>query len=184
MSDKFFAKAHCRHCGGHIEFPCEAAGMMVPCPHCQKPTPLPAALRGKRKIWWLVMPGLLLGLIVGGWLAMNGLPHTGSAAKPSVIPNPPPADLQRVSQLAFWNFAIERKEDSTITHATARVLNESDAIRYGIEVKLELLDALGQPVGTAKDYIERLEPNQDSHIRAMVIKRDTASARVQSITEQ
>jgi len=184
MSEKSFAKANCSHCGGHIEFPREAAGMTVPCPHCQRATLLPPASRGKKKLWWLVVPGLLLGLIAGVWLAMSGLPHLGGSGKPSAIPNPSPADLQRVSQLAFWDFAIERKEESIITHATARVLNESGVTRYGIEVKLELLDALGQPVGTAKDYMERLEPNQDSHIRALVIKRDAVSARVLNVTEQ
>lgn len=158
--------------------------MTVPCPHCQQANTLPAARRSKKKLLWLVVPGLLLGLIVGGWLAMSGLPRAGVASKPSVIPNPPPPDLQRKSELAFWDFKLEQKADSSITHATARVLNESDVTRYGVEVKLELLDALGQPVGVAKDYVERLEPNQDSHIRALVIKRDAVSARVQSISEQ
>ena len=183
MSEKSFTKVNCSHCGGHIEFPPEAAGLTVPCPHCQQNMQFPATRRNKSKVWWLVMPVLVLGLVGAGLLAASGLLHLGPA-KPSVIPNPPPADLQRVSEFAFWNFALERKEGSSITHATARILNEADIIRYGVEVKLELLDALGQPIGIARDYVERLEPNQDSHIRALVIKRDAASARVLSITEQ
>jgi Zn-dependent protease with chaperone function len=34
MSDSQFRIASCRHCGQHIEFPAEGAGMLVPCPHC------------------------------------------------------------------------------------------------------------------------------------------------------
>ena len=29
-----FCLASCQHCGQHIEFPAEGAGMRVPCPHC------------------------------------------------------------------------------------------------------------------------------------------------------
>lgn len=34
MSDQKFCLASCQHCGQHIEFPAEGAGMRVPCPHC------------------------------------------------------------------------------------------------------------------------------------------------------
>ena len=40
MSDQRFCLASCRHCGQHIEFPAEGAGMRVPCPHCAEETVL------------------------------------------------------------------------------------------------------------------------------------------------
>src|SRR5579885_3393075 len=38
MDDPAFPVASCQHCGGHIEFPAEGAGMRVPCPHCTAET--------------------------------------------------------------------------------------------------------------------------------------------------
>ena len=35
-----FLKCTCEHCGGRIEYPAEAVGANVPCPHCQRETPL------------------------------------------------------------------------------------------------------------------------------------------------
>jgi len=35
-----YAKCSCAYCGGHIEFPAEAAGAVVACPHCQQPATL------------------------------------------------------------------------------------------------------------------------------------------------
>ena len=40
MSAADFAKCSCPHCGGHIEFPTEAVGAVVACPHCQQPATL------------------------------------------------------------------------------------------------------------------------------------------------
>ena len=35
-----FLKCSCEHCGGRIEYPAEAVGANVACPHCQQETPL------------------------------------------------------------------------------------------------------------------------------------------------
>ena len=40
MSEKQFLKCACAHCGGRIEFPAEAGGRQVDCPHCGKKTSL------------------------------------------------------------------------------------------------------------------------------------------------
>jgi len=40
MSGELHAKCACQNCGRHIEFPMDAAGLTVDCPHCQKPTQL------------------------------------------------------------------------------------------------------------------------------------------------
>ena len=185
MTAKTFCKSACRHCGGNIEYPIEAAGMSIPCPHCQESTVLPVDSKGLslRRGLWLTAMVLLLGGAGWGGFALFSRWHSASAHSP-LIPDPPPADLQRLEQLAFWDFAIEQKEGSSITHAVARVVNESQRTRYGIEVQLELFDELGQPAGAAKDYLESLEPGQDSHIRALVVRRGASSARVLQITEQ
>ena len=40
MSNERFCIASCEHCGQHIEFPAEGAGIRVPCPHCAMETVL------------------------------------------------------------------------------------------------------------------------------------------------
>jgi uncharacterized paraquat-inducible protein A len=40
MSATKFLKCSCQHCGERIEYPVEAAGMTLTCPHCQTQTEL------------------------------------------------------------------------------------------------------------------------------------------------
>src|SRR5438874_153874 len=40
MQEVKFFKATCAHCAGHIEFPDNAVGLMVNCPHCGQQTQL------------------------------------------------------------------------------------------------------------------------------------------------
>jgi len=147
--------------------------------------PYGSPVRASRSwLWlWLVIVMLALGA-AGGWWFVSGRSHSEPSAKSFALPNPTPADLQRVKQLAFWDFSMERKEGSGVTHAVARVLNESGETRFGIQVEFELRDAMGRVVGRARDYVERLEPGQQASVRALVIKREAVSARVVQITEQ
>lgn len=184
MTTDSFGKIACPHCEGHIEYPPEASGVSVECPHCQQTVTL-RARSPKSRLLGLVI--LIVAVSLAGWVAWLVLSHKSappSKARPSILPNPLPLDFQRTNGLAFWDFSIQRKQDSTITHAVARVLNESDSIRYGVEVRFELLDELGRPLGSCRDYIERLEPNQDTYVRALVIKRAAAKARLLGISEQ
>ena len=40
MSGELLAKCGCVHCGTHLEFPIEAAGTVISCPHCGGSTEL------------------------------------------------------------------------------------------------------------------------------------------------
>src|SRR2546423_1550166 len=40
MNDELLAKCSCSQCGNHIEFPIEAANVVVDCPHCTQKTQL------------------------------------------------------------------------------------------------------------------------------------------------
>jgi Zn-dependent protease with chaperone function len=40
MNEQLYAKCGCQNCGTHIEFPIEAAGMTLACPHCKQATAL------------------------------------------------------------------------------------------------------------------------------------------------
>jgi general secretion pathway protein D len=39
FEEKYY-KAHCNHCGEHMEFPASSTGEMIICPHCARPTAL------------------------------------------------------------------------------------------------------------------------------------------------
>ena len=40
MNEALLAKCSCSHCGNHIEFPFDAADLVVGCPHCSQQTQL------------------------------------------------------------------------------------------------------------------------------------------------
>src|SRR6185295_4904203 len=74
-----YLKCPCAHCGGHIEFPADAAGLALACPHCGQQTVLTVPLvsvpslagtetiLAGRKVLWFTVAGvlLILGLLAG-----------------------------------------------------------------------------------------------------------------------
>src|SRR5438309_4258732 len=78
MNRTKYLKGECAHCRGHIEFPAEAAGMTIDCPHCGKPTELLLAappeepLLPRRTIIWTAIAVFILSVGVGGiFLALH-----------------------------------------------------------------------------------------------------------------
>src|ERR1051325_9574109 len=84
MSETKYFKCPCAHCGGHIEFPAEATGLSMACPHCGQTTELTAPLaaapdlpesetsRVGRKILWLAIAGvLLIAALLAGLAALQ-----------------------------------------------------------------------------------------------------------------
>ncbi len=107
-----FLKCSCEHCGGRIEYPAEAVGANVACPHCQQETPLKldspddaeviAVGGGKAKL----VVGTVIACVVaiaalvavgiyvkkrGGAKDSLGTP-TGAAQKPEKMVAAPPAN--------------------------------------------------------------------------------------------
>lgn len=72
---------------------------------------------------------------------------------------------------------------SRLVYATGTVKNESDLLRYGVRVELDLLDAAGAKVGTATDYTASMEPRATWRFRALVVERRATSAKLAKITE-
>lgn len=94
-----FLKCNCEHCGGRIEYPAEAVGANVACPHCQQETPL--KLDGGGDDVEVVTVGggkakLVLGTIVACLVAVAALVAAGiwvkkrGAAKEAVEGKPAP----------------------------------------------------------------------------------------------
>ena len=70
-----FLKCTCEHCGGRIEYPAEAVGANVPCPHCQHETPLKLDTGESAEVlsvggakWKLVAGALVASLVLVGVL--------------------------------------------------------------------------------------------------------------------
>jgi len=93
-----FLKCSCEHCGGRIEYPAEAIGASVPCPHCQQETPLKLDSAGDCEVlevggskWKLVAGTVVASLIAVGalWAAGSWLKkkrETSSPAQSSAQP--------------------------------------------------------------------------------------------------
>src|SRR5258708_5406219 len=78
MSPTKYLKGVCSHCGGRIEFPADAIGTTVDCPHCGIATELMLAAppeessEPRKAIIWTLVAVLILGLgLAGAMAALN-----------------------------------------------------------------------------------------------------------------
>lgn len=78
-----FLKCSCEHCGGRIEYPAEAVGANVACPHCQQETPL--KLDGDDDADVVVVGGgkakLVIGTVIACVVAVVALAAAGIYVK-------------------------------------------------------------------------------------------------------
>lgn len=210
MSQASFLKCSCAHCGGHIEFPVEGAGLSISCPHCAQNTELtvelPAAASAPRKSsskWILAGIIILVAGLAGGAGALVMAQRLAAKSKPRQ--NEPrqgfnaksdtparagaPATPHRGDNSPFDGFSasevkIESKAGSTLVYAVGTVKNETDKPRFGVTVELGLFDAAGQRLGGARDYKDSMEPRSEWSFRALLVQKHVAAARVSAIREQ
>jgi hypothetical protein len=200
---KYF-KGACSHCRGHIEFPVEATGMTTDCPHCGKPTELllPAPpdepTVPRRTIIWTLITVLILAGGLGGVLL--GLKRTekwaASKKKSSAATNATTAassaatgPSQASNPWAEMSFAaspihLEKTPGNSLVYAVGTINNLTNRQRFGVKVELELLNASGEKVGTARDYQQVIEPNEKWQFRALVTDSKATEAKVSAIKEQ
>jgi hypothetical protein len=201
MSRTKYLKGQCAECGGRLEFPAEAIGMTSDCPHCGKPTeltlaPLPDEPTVPRKaIVYAVIAALILGLGLAGALAAlkraerlvsqkkergataaTNSPAPGSATDPAVH-----AATQAGFQISTID--LEKTPGSSIIYAVGTISNLSPKQRFGMKLELDLLDATGAKVGSARDYQQVIEPNGQWHFKALVVESKATSAKLASIKE-
>lgn len=201
-----YLKCTCAHCGGHIEFPVDAIGTVVPCPHCGRDTELslddPAAAAvpdtpSHSRKWMIAgLVILILGIVLGiGALLVaknlarkarekritQGPPRrTGSAPQNAPAANP----TITINDFNVSSVKLERTPGSTLVHATGLIQNNTDKPRFGITVELDLLDTSGAKIGSTKDYRDSIEPRAEWSFRALVLTKNAASARVADVREQ
>jgi len=200
-------RGECQHCGGHLEFPAESIGLQAPCPHCGQQTelmlerpPEEPSLPG-RVIVWTVAAVILLALgLVGAVLALKRAERWAAKQKqehggpPAVAPAnnglAPGASGQPVTpaendELSASGISLEKAPGTSLVYAVGTVRNKANKQRFGLKLELDLLDAAGQKVGTAKDYQAVLEPGTEWHFRALVVEpKGVISAKVASLKEE
>src|SRR6185369_4311221 len=77
MTSKYL-KGECQQCGGHVEFPAEAAGTSIECPHCGKATDLLLAVPKsepsvptKAIVYTVIAIVILVGGLIGTQIALK-----------------------------------------------------------------------------------------------------------------
>jgi hypothetical protein len=202
MSEAKYLKSTCAHCGGHIEFPADGIGSVVPCPHCgweielSLDAPANESEAPSRSRKWIVagLVILLVGIVgvIGALVVAKNVARKAQQqrnAKPAATPaaraNPTPAPAANtINDFAVSDVKMEKKPGSTLVYASGTVRNITDKPRFGVAVEVDLLDGSGRKVGTAKDYKESIEPRAEWTYRALIVVKQAVAARVTSITEQ
>jgi len=194
MSTDNFEKGECRACGGHLEFPAEAVGETIECPHCGKPTALAAgAAPNKAGASQRRLPVILVlfgaaGIMAGFFLMKKpitvSVAPTAGAIPTSIAPVTVVApDETRTNDFAVSAIRLEKTPGSSLVYATGKIRNQGDNRRFGVRVEINLFDKNDQPVGLAKDYQPLIEPGAEWHFKAMVMESKAVSARLNFIRE-
>ena len=207
MSEPEYLKCECANCGGHLEYPPEAAGLSLPCPHCRLETllgapapvveevessaPSPASLaanetgEGRGKTGWIV--GVVIGLALlgsGGYWFHQHRARQVDRATPKPANGRPALKPKSLEDLKATDIRIERTGGSGLVYAVGDIRNDSDHQRFGIKLELELVDSQGAKVGTATDYAQLIEPRGVWHFRGLVLPAKAVRARLGRIQEE
>ena len=171
MSETTYAKCACAQCGGHSEYPVQAVGQSVACPHCGNPTMLvvagPAKKSGLRK-WLLLLVALVLFLL----LATGGMKYwrTGRTQKTD-------------RSLPVRIISFERATANNPGAVVGVVGNRTSRPRQGVRVEIELLNARGEPLWSTSAFAPALEPNKSWSFRASVVDPNAVTGRVARVQE-
>lgn len=205
MSNNNFVKGECRQCAGHLEFPADAAGETIKCPHCGQPTKLVTPVSSNkvnssiRMRLGIVMAALVFvasSAAVYLWMQKSGqgavsathtIPAAPSATSTvfiasSVLGAKAPVD-EVTNDFAISPVKLEKTPGSSLVYVTGKIQNLTGRQRFGVKIEFGLFDTNNTAVGKATDYQSVLEPNGDWRFKAMVMESKAASARLNSIVE-
>jgi hypothetical protein len=197
MSTTKSLSGNCQHCGGHIQFPAESAGLTSDCPHCGHTTELLLAtppqeptVPVKTIVFTIIAVLILIGGLVGAMIAVNRLQRaaeqggagSSEATTQNTVP-PKPADPFAQAGFRVSTVTLEKTQGSSLVYAVGTILNETNRRRFGVKVEIELLDTTGSKVGTASDYQQALEPKAEWRFKALLLDSKATSARIAAIKE-
>ena len=176
MSNNNFVKGECRRCAGHLEFPADAAGQTIPCPHCGQPTELIATIvtsknTGSSRMRWAIVAAALVVLVVAAGLVTaiylkQKAGHTAVSETPAAPATPldtsnvpalskvvranPPGE-ERTNDFAISAVKLQKTPGSSLVYVTGTVRNLDDRQRFGVKGEFGLFDTNNHAVGSATD---------------------------------
>ncbi len=199
MSAISYLKCSCQQCGRHIEFPADAIGTSVDCPHCGWPTeltlpapPEPSAPSPRNLTWPVIgLCVLLFGLIASfvGLRIVKKLALKDRSGRSGALAAKSTNSLAKTGSPAVTAASISTNDfivagDSNFVYVIGSVKNDSDRQRFGVRVDLDLFDQAGVKVGRTSDYRQTLGPKADWRFKALVLQSKAASAALASIKEE
>ncbi len=198
MSSTKFFKCSCSECHGHIEFPADATGVTIECPHCQKHTTLTLTApettgERLRLTWkfWIVTGGLLalVVLAIAAPLLLKRLatkrghrpPPTRAESTSGTQAGQKP-DAQTLSDFELGPVTLDRS--ASVVHADGTIKNPLARRRFSVRVELDLRDGAGKSIGTTSDYAAIIEPNAEWRFHAMILPKEVVGVRIVRIREK
>jgi len=191
MSSKYL-KGECQQCGGHIEFPAEAAGTTTECPHCGRTTDLMLAapetessVPTRAIVYTVIAIVVLVGGLIGTQIALKRAKRLVEQ-KNEIAPKPAslsPTNATVTNSFRVSKITLEKTPGSSLVYAVGTVRNETNRRRFGVRVECEVFDDVGKKTGSAKDYQQTLEPKAEWRFRALVVGSNAATSKLASITE-
>jgi hypothetical protein len=205
MPSTKYLKGECQHCAGHIEFPAESIGTIVPCPHCGRETelrlatpPVEPTVPRRVVVWTLIT---ILVLVAGLVAVIIGLKYyqaqterrreqaaaAAAARKAAEVPPvpPPPILEETIAKAGFHvsNITLEKTPGSSLVYAVGTVNNTTDRQRFGMRIEMDLFGADGQKLGTATDYQSVIEAQAQWKFKALVVDSKAVSVKLASLKE-
>jgi hypothetical protein len=195
MTKSDFLKHECRHCAGHIEYPAEAGGQTIACPHCGQPVelpPPPVTASGKPArplVWGIIVIGVAAAALAGALVFLKKPPVVSepvSVPEKSVAPAPPavkPPDETTTNGFAVSMPKLEKTPGSSLVYVAGTVRNLTDKQRFGVKAEFSLFDTNGVSTGVASDYAATLDPQGVWKFKALVMGSKAARAKLNSVRE-
>jgi hypothetical protein len=183
MSATKFLKCTCEQCGGRIEYPAEAAGMSLACPHCdaqteltvEVPEPADAAPRRSWLVWTtFAVLTALVGMTVWIAVTLKRFERRNTAKNKNIA--------TVLSDFEISDVRVVR--EGSLSYAIGVLKNTLPKQRFSVRAEVDLIDENGAVMGNTSDYAPVIEPNGQWRFRGMILKGSPASIRVTRIREQ
>jgi hypothetical protein len=176
----------CPHCHGLVEMPVPAeAPQEMGCPHCGALLPSHEASSRKlsAKTVAMLIGALVLAAAVGLFVAIT----LKKGKKTAEVPAVPVVEAPREASLATNEFTVtglKVENQGSLRYVRGTIRNDRAEQRFGVRIRLELLDTNDSRVGAASDYRATVQSNEVWQFRALVVEPRAVSATLGSIEEE